>query len=545
MPRIKIDHKIVINYDFTSRDKYWGALSTHLIEKHGKGHYKEQQKVEEVLLDGFQFLCDCFKQLILAETKFTFFLYIHWLHEQSIEIYKKTLGGFKIEAISESEFAMYRRVLKLILEQGCDINLEWGGMPNGNEVLEMDEKIQELIYLGTWMYGFADYIAFQKMVEECHQISFDDEDLLVIDWQYHYGKTYHQLFPMLVEDYKNGTFDENSVFELRDKVEECFGIKYDFAGGIIFEIQKHHNPQTPNLQTIEPTVLPINLVQQYGISQEIAELFYHGLSISRNNKLTIEEAILKPHSTKRFMFRPILIYNIGGEERALVGKEKFVESIFVLSTNAIHWNAMYEEWLKLKCIQSFITKKGNDHDKILEDKIEEIVKDKGFYYCRNIKSFKQRNADNIRIDNQLAGEIDLIVINTELKKIFVADAKYNRARYDAIGYRMDNTNFIKSYEPQLKKKIDWISTNKNILQEHLKIVFNKQDIDIQNFDIEGLFIINTPTFYMFNGRYKAITLKQFADFIEGKYEYPDLYIIEEDRQMVVKHPYFKKPSQLP
>ena len=55
MPRIKIDHKIVINYDFTSRDKYWGALSTHLIKTHGKGHYKEQQKVEEVLLDGFQF----------------------------------------------------------------------------------------------------------------------------------------------------------------------------------------------------------------------------------------------------------------------------------------------------------------------------------------------------------------------------------------------------------------------------------------------------------------------------------------------------------
>ncbi len=126
MPRIIIDHKIVINYDFTSRDKYWGALSTHLIETHGKGHYKEQQKVEEVLLDGFQFLCDCFRQIILAETKFTFFLYIHWLHEQSIEIYKKTLGGFKIEAISDSEFAMYRRVLKLILEQGCDINFRMG-----------------------------------------------------------------------------------------------------------------------------------------------------------------------------------------------------------------------------------------------------------------------------------------------------------------------------------------------------------------------------------------------------------------------------------
>ncbi|RRN77923.1 hypothetical protein EIM50_17130, partial [Pseudoxanthomonas sp. SGD-10] len=101
MPRIKIDNKIVINYDFTSRDKYWGALSKHLIEKHGRGHYIEQQKVEEILLDGFQFLCDSFRQLILTETKFTFFLYIHWLHEQSIEIYKKTLDGFKIEVISE------------------------------------------------------------------------------------------------------------------------------------------------------------------------------------------------------------------------------------------------------------------------------------------------------------------------------------------------------------------------------------------------------------------------------------------------------------
>ena len=27
---------------------------------------------------------------------------------------------------------------------------------------------------------------------------------------------------------------------------------------------------------------------------------------------------------------------------------------------------------------------------------------------------------------------------------------------------------------------------------------------------------------MFNGKYKAITLKQFGDFIEGKYEYPEL-----------------------
>lgn len=553
MPRIKIDNKIVISFDYAARDKHWGALSAYLIEKHGNEHFTEHNKVEQILLDGFNFLTQSFRQLISTEKKLTFFLYVHWLHEQSIEIYINTLSGFKLDLITESEFAMYRRILKLILEQGCDIDLDWGSFPkSGNEVFEMDDKIQELIYLGTWMYALADNIAFQKMVEECHQISFDENRLLVIDWQYHYGKTYQQLFPMLVEDYKSGTFDEQAIYELRAKIEECFKIEYDFAGGIIFEIQKHHSPQAPDLQTIEPSVLPLNLVDNYDITNDLAETFYAGLTISRANKLTIEDAILKPHSTKRYMFRPILVYNVGGSERALVGKQKFAESMMVLATNAIHWNAMFDEWLSLKCIQSFINKKGNEHDKILEDKIEEIVKSKGFLYCRNIKSFKQTgNKDNVNIDNEIAGEIDLIVINPNNKKIYVADAKYNRARYEAVGYRMDYSQFInldkpnKSYETKLNKKTDWISKNLNILEEHLSIVYKKLDIDLKDYEVEGIFIINTPTFYMFNGHFKAITLKQFADFIDGKYEYPDLYIIDEDGEdeifMMVSHPYFRKP----
>jgi len=553
MPRIKIDNKIVISFDYVSRNKHWGALSAYLIKKHGKEHFTNQNKVEQILLDGFNFLSQSFKQLISVEKKLTFFLYVHWLHEQSIQIYIKTLEGYKLDLISESEFAMYRRILKLILEQGCDIDLEWDTFPKiSNEIFEIEDKIQELIYLGTWMYAIADNIAFQKMIEECHEISFDEENLLVIDWQYHYGKTYQQLFPMLVEDYKNGTFDEQAVYELRAKIEECFKIEYDFAAGIIFEIQKHHNPQVPNLQTIEPNVLPLNLISNYGISKDLAETFYSGLTISRTNKLTIEDAILKPHSTKRYIFRPILVYKIGGSDRALVGKEKFAESIMVLSTNAIHWNAIFDEWLSLKCIQSFINKKGNEHDKILEDKIEEIVKCKGFLYCRNIKSFKQTaNKNNVNIDNGIAGEIDLIVINPHNKTIYVADAKYNRARYEAVGYRMDYSQFINldkpknSYETKLNKKADWVSKNLNVLEEHLSIVYNKSSIVLKDYKVEGIFIINTPTFYMFNGQFKAITLKQFADFIDGKYEYPDLHITDgegdDETFMIVRHPYFRKP----
>jgi hypothetical protein len=128
----------------------------------------------------------------------------------------------------------------------------------------------------------------------------------------------------------------------------------------------------------------------------------------------------------------------------LVGKNKFSESIIVLATNAIHWNAMLSNWHELKCIQSSMTKKGNEHDKILDEKVEEIIRFKGLLYCRNIKVFKTLDKSHIRIDNALAGEIDLITVNLNTKKILVADAKYNRARYEAVGYRNDYTNFFKT-----------------------------------------------------------------------------------------------------
>lgn len=453
MPRIKIDNIPILTVDYEHfRKTHWKSLSDYLINKYGKEEFTDAIEVEAILLDAFQYLVNQFRNILLAEKRFSFFLYVYWLHEQSVKVYLKTLGGYELEGIKANEFALNRRILKLIAEQGCDIDFEWGKFPNGQEVLEMDVKIEELLYLGTWMYSIADMIAYQKMVEECKKIEFDEDDMLVVDWQYHYGEAYKELFPQLVEDYQKGTFDEQAVAELKTAIEQCFDIDYNYAGGIIFEIQRHHNADNPTLQTIQPHVLPLNLVNYSKCSQATAESFYNGLTINRQNKLSIEDAILKPHSVRRYMFRPILIYMIGGEDRALVGREKFAESVMVLGTNAIHWNAVPEEWLSNKCFRKFVDKKAREHDRILEDKIEAILKEKGLLYTRNIKSFKQFSGDNLRIDNPTCGEIDYIVVNLSIKKIFIADSKYNRVRYEAVGFRMDYSNFIKTYESQLERK---------------------------------------------------------------------------------------------
>lgn len=541
MARIVIDGNHLLSYETTARSKYWRKLSDFIIAKYGKKEYRDPSSVEAILMDSFQFLCNEFKVLIKEETKLGFFLYTFWLNEESNKLYLKTLGGLELKLITRIEFARYRRILKLIMEQGCDIDMLWGKFPDAKEVVRLDAKIQALLYLGTWMYGFADYIAFQKMIEECHFISFVEEDYLSIDWQYHYGVVHNELFPKMLDDYKKGTIDDQGMADLKAAIEKCFGIQFNFALGQIHEIKKHHNPEDPDLQSIEPWVLPKNLAHAYGISEEQAALFYSGLTLSRTNKMSLENTIYKPYSMDRYMFRPILIYKIEGVDRAFIGDHKFAESLSVLSTNAMHWNALPKEWLKNRCMQLFMNKKGHEHDKILEDKVEGHIKEKNFMYCRNIKSFKQRNGININIDNSTCGEIDFIVVSPYNKTIYVADSKYNRARYEAVGFRSDNTNFLNDYEAQLSRKVNWVAENVAILQQHLEIIYNVRNLNISQYEVEGIFFINTPTFYMYNGEFKAITLKHLPQFLDGAYQYPNIIHDDGENLFMVQHPYFRKP----
>jgi hypothetical protein len=59
--------------------------------------------------------------------------------------------------------------------------------------------------------------------------------------------------------------------------------------------------------------------------------------------------------------------------------------------------------------------------------------------------------------------------------------------------------------------------------------------------VEALFIINTPTFYMFNGSYNAITVSHLDEFITGGYRFPEIVIKPHEPyqpEKKINHPYF-------
>lgn len=529
------NHPILTFEDEPFIDKYWNAgLSEFIISKHGYITTYDHNEVEEILLSCFEYFVDQFRTLILQQDTEIFFHYVFLLHEASIDLYIEQLKGLQLPDDIDSDFPRYRRILKLILEQSCDIELTAKRSIGYQEALNI---MQELYYLGNWIYEFSIYTAYHKMIPSAYFVEFE-ENVFTCGWQNNYGELNKLLLKYFSIDYET-FFDEAALDELKQAIEDNFFIDYKKAIGQIPIIKKHFSNRQN--QTIEPYVLPINLAAECNTSEDNTWLFYSGLMITKANKLSIEDTVLKPHSEKRYIFRPMLTYIVDDVERSLVGDNKVAESMMVIASNTIHWNTMPEEWLQNKGMVKFMNKKGLEHDRLLENEIEKIFITNKFPYCRNTKSFKQKNGkSNVKVDIQGLGEIDFIVVNKDCKKIFISDTKYNRARYDAVGYRTDYTNFG-GYEMKIEAKKNWLSKNLQVLQEHLEVMFHI-DYGILDFEVEAIFFINTPTFYMFNGKYKAITLTRIKEYVEGSWDYPTIKLKDDSNKQFLyyTHPYFSK-----
>ena len=187
------------------------------------------------------------------------------------------------------------------------------------------------------------------------------------------------------------------------------------------------------------------------------------------------------------------------------------------------------------------------NDKILENEAEKLLKTYEIIFDRNITHLKRWNGQHINIDNENCGEIDFLFIHNE--KIVIADSKHQIARYDMNNFKNDYAYFEmnkKSYNKTIKRKLAYLTSIIQEVQEHFQVLTNNKDLKIETFLLEGIFIINTPTFIMYNNEYRIHTLKAFKDVLLNKFidQTYTLMIDEEDHQkfLNINYPYFKKPN---
>jgi hypothetical protein len=262
----------------------------------------------------------------------------------------------------------------------------------------------------------------------------------------------------------------------------------------------------------------------------------------------VSELVTKPHSINRFLYRPVLIWTVDNKEYCILGIFSFREAISNLYLNAFPWGKAPEEWKSNAKFKKFIDKKSDEHDKWLDDAVEKEIQVIGIIYDRDVKSIRTKKG-YISIDNKNCGQLDFLCVNKLTKKIFVIECKHLLGRYDMANQKIDFYNFTvdnnnKAYNKTIQRKIEWLKNNITAVEEHFQFSENDPTLSISDYTIEGFFIINTPTFYMYNSDIRIYTYHEVAKVLTDKYvdKTYTLYTVDEDYESTIwiRYPYFKK-----
>ncbi|UPK67954.1 hypothetical protein [Chitinophaga filiformis] len=289
--------------------------------------------------------------------------------------------------------------------------------------------------------------------------------------------------------------------------------------------KKHHNQAGWEFQSIEPGIIAQNLHAK-SVNIDDAENFYNALVIGRHNKMVIKDAVYKVNEMDRHIFKPILRIRHQGSDRDFIGVNKWAESITVLGTNAFQWNRAPMEWLRNPCMNQYILDKAAAHDKLLEDKVEEVLVQEKLPYHRNVKYFSDRPGHSVRVDVHDVGEMDFVWLDAANNRIVIADCKYSRARYDMISYSADFAKFSGDYERKIENKRQWLHDNKALVCAHFRNSFPELVLEADTLTVEALFIINTPTYYMYCGKIATVCFFRLKEYIYDHYQQPVLQVQE-------------------
>lgn len=544
MPIKSVDDWLFITTDFSYREKYWPMISKIIKNEYGGKEIKIQSTVEEILKKGFQFFVSEFRRLVLEQRKASFFLYVHCFHENSIEFWKKQIKKESLEQIDENDLATERRVYKLILEQACEIDLV-GTVNFASEINEnkfvYQKILEELLYLGYWAYGFSDFIAQCQLIEKSTGISFDNNDLNILTYS-----RYKEVIDFVREDmlkHYDAVEIKNEVYNLIGCINASLGIDYSYCMSIANDQQDDF---LNRLKVIRMDLVIDSICQELGCERDSLKDFYEGLTLSRNNKLAIEDSMLKSQEINRYIYRPILSVKIDNQDYCLIGLNKLNETITTLTTNAIPFGFCSKEWLKYPEISNYVKLTRSNHDEILEGPARLMLQDRGVLYDYRIESFKRKKGNNISILIKDVGEIDILFINKKLKILYVCECKHNRFRFDLLNWKRDYSNFKNEYENKLRKKVEWITANLETVTEHFQIHGQDESLDLKDYIVKGIFVINAPTFYMYNGNYRVFTLYGFKNLLDNKYINPIFRFKDEDSREVleVHYPYFENLTKL-
>jgi len=530
---------------------YRTEISQRIIERFGKGPFSADV-IKEILLFCQQYYISAFEEACGRETSHTFYREIYWLHEQAVQLRRSGYFYQLPEGLDIAYISRYRRILKMILEHGCLVDMVAGEVKDTQFVKRMEPVIDELLYLGAMIYSFAESIAEQDMVEDITDISFDDHGLYLQSRRHHYEDAVNIIATETEKIRDEFVLDENATTDYVNAVNSAFNLDYEKVVELLHHLFIYFGMEPGDVLEAHKESFLNDAAAHCGGSPQNIQLFIAGLVLNRQNKMPISELVRKPHSINRMLYRPLLEWTVNEKSYYVTGLWGWQESESGLLLNAIPWGKFADEWIGNKHFKKYVDRKSDEHDKWLDDAVEKIIVSTGLLYQRKVKTLVTPSTTYSLLEKDL-GEIDFMVICPALKKILVIECKHLQGRYDMVNWRNDYYYFTvsgnnKSYNERIALKVNWLSNNIPLIETHFKLKEKDSTIDLKAYKVEGVFVLNTPTFYMYNSDFRIYTYHRLQEVITGIYKDPSFSVFRENEENLityfVKYPFFQKPKLL-
>ncbi|SDF16079.1 hypothetical protein SAMN05216464_113160 [Mucilaginibacter pineti] len=525
-----------INFDLS--DEYWPLISAPAGERHGTEKVTEAGAVQEALKASFSTCGTLFTKTLAQETRASFYLYVQHLLENTCEIYEDIIAGKEVP-VNKSEFANVRRTLRIILEQS--VTLELQGHRNFMAEIRANVKhyigqLERLLYLGYQAFLISQEIARSQLFPKSIMIDVDKQGLLAMTAL----PPYNQLFAYLERDMPK--HDKSVV--LYHNINELIAIWQELGadyGELTSFMANQIGRPVFRISVMPKEVYYQEIANKFGDAGGVAIDFYEGLMVTAQNVLSFEDCILRSQDIRRFMYRPLAEISIDGTKYIIAGIKRWKESLATLTTNALPWGHVAEEWKKHKKIKAFVQHLSSTHDDILENAAVVLLKKKQFVQDKSVKSLRQHKGNNLNIDKiPGVGEIDLVFADQEKKILYIAECKHNKSRFDYFNWKRDYTAFIEKYETQLSNKLTFAKGNTERILVHLEVVNDIEIADKNKYLAKGIFLINAPTIYMYDAAYPALTLHNLGELLSDAYVIPAFaFAMPDGREGLVEQPYFR------
>lgn len=275
-------------------DKYRNELSKLLLDTFGVPPYSTHDIVRSAITFSYNYFCDKFIELCHSEKSVRFYQLILSQHEQATEVAVLASDSDYPAELNRGYIALYRRVLKWILEQACDIKLHNNEKTSLEFLKRAKVILNELMFLGDMIFTCANIYAEQDMIEDVAEILFDEENHYVINHKHHYNYIIQDINRKFKNQSYKHVVDESALPDLYNAIENCFGVKYAMLTTVIQEIHRENAPKGGQYCGFGWESLPLSVESMFNVDYKQAKVLFEGLTLHRDNKLKLHDLACKP-----------------------------------------------------------------------------------------------------------------------------------------------------------------------------------------------------------------------------------------------------------